>query len=227
MAVWLPGPQIAVEITSHGSLRVTSECTSTSHHVVLQHVSQLQASLCRRRQETDALHQISRWLVSSRSLCSADGLLPVACILPDITLGSAQVMPDDVDPHDKTAAELARVKGKGKLREIQEEPPEAGVASDAAAIEIDDLTCAICLEQMKTADTAIIKGCGHSYCGQFHSKTPHNHDAYPTCQHLSCEYLEALRSELPVKAYQRPTALQPLPLDYKPHVSMTSHQHTA
>ncbi|KAK9836455.1 hypothetical protein WJX74_000881 [Apatococcus lobatus] len=55
-------------------------------------------------------------------------------------------------------AELARAKGKGKLLEIQEEPPEP------PAVEIDDLTCAICLEQMKLADTAIIKGCEHSYC---------------------------------------------------------------
>lgn len=58
------------------------------------------------------------------------------------------------------AAALARAKGKGKLLEIQEEPPEP------PAVEIDDLTCAICLEQMKLADTAIIKGCEHSYCGK-------------------------------------------------------------
>lgn len=58
------------------------------------------------------------------------------------------------------AADLAKAKGKGKLLEIQEEPPEP------PAVEIDDLTCTICLEQMKLADTAIIKGCEHSYCGK-------------------------------------------------------------
>ena len=60
----------------------------------------------------------------------------------------------------EAAAALTRAKGKGKLLEIQEEPPEP------PAVEIDDLTCAICLEQMKLADTAIIKGCEHSYCGE-------------------------------------------------------------
>ncbi|KAK9823640.1 hypothetical protein WJX72_004388 [[Myrmecia] bisecta] len=35
------------------------------------------------------------------------------------------------------------------------------VAEDSA---VDDMTCAICLEQIPLADTAIVKGCEHAYC---------------------------------------------------------------
>lgn len=71
-----------------------------------------------------------------------------------------QVAAVAMEQQQEAAAAMARAKGKGKLLEIQEEPPES------PAVEIDDLTCAICLEQMKLADTAIIKGCEHSYCGE-------------------------------------------------------------
>ena len=30
----------------------------------------------------------------------------------------------------------------------------------------DDMTCAICLEQIQLEDTAYVKGCEHAYCGQ-------------------------------------------------------------
>ena len=30
----------------------------------------------------------------------------------------------------------------------------------------DDMTCAICLEQIQLEDTAYVKGCEHAYCGE-------------------------------------------------------------
>lgn len=30
----------------------------------------------------------------------------------------------------------------------------------------DDMTCAICLEQIQLENTAYVKGCEHAYCGQ-------------------------------------------------------------
>lgn len=31
----------------------------------------------------------------------------------------------------------------------------------------DDMTCAICLEQIQLENTAYVKGCEHAYCGTF------------------------------------------------------------
>lgn len=41
----------------------------------------------------------------------------------------------------------------------------------------DDMTCAICLEQIQLEDTAYVKGCEHAYCGgciyvQFAKQSP-------------------------------------------------------
>lgn len=33
----------------------------------------------------------------------------------------------------------------------------------------DDMTCAICLEQIQLENTAYVKGCEHAYCGTIHS----------------------------------------------------------
>jgi len=32
----------------------------------------------------------------------------------------------------------------------------------------DDMTCAICLEQIQLENTAYVKGCEHAYCGGYH-----------------------------------------------------------
>jgi len=32
----------------------------------------------------------------------------------------------------------------------------------------DDMTCAICLEQIQLENTAYVKGCEHAYCGRYH-----------------------------------------------------------
>ena len=43
-------------------------------------------------------------------------------------------------------------------------PPTLVVESSFGA---DDMTCAICLEQIQLENTAYVKGCEHAYCGMF------------------------------------------------------------
>ena len=38
----------------------------------------------------------------------------------------------------------------------------------------DDMTCAICLEQIQLEDTAYVKGCEHAYCGKLSFVVPSN-----------------------------------------------------
>lgn len=43
-------------------------------------------------------------------------------------------------------------------------PPTLGEESSYGA---DDMTCAICLEQIQLENTAYVKGCEHAYCGTY------------------------------------------------------------
>ncbi len=72
---------------------------------------------------------------------------------------------------------------------LQLTPPAKGKPIEKlSAQEANDMTCAICLDQIPVAELCAIKGCDHVYCG-----TPH----LPLCSIIHLRYPEAQSRTIP------------------------------